>query len=119
LLAGVPVIASNVGGIPEVVMDDVTGKLVPVRSPGVVAHAVIEVLANLEHYRGLGETGRRLVGRMFDVERTGREVYQIYRHILQSSARPREFNSRDYVRQLAPLPETISLNEVTAESTVV
>ena len=97
LLAGVPVIASAVGGIPEVIMDGLTGKLVPVRSPKALANAVIEVLGDLETHRGLAATGQSLVQQMFDVKRTGHEIAEIYRHILHGSARLSEFDSREYV----------------------
>ncbi len=100
LLAGVPVIASAVGGIPEVVMDGLTGKLVPVRSPKALANAVIEVLGDLDAHRGLAATGQSLVQHMFDVKRTGHEIAEIYRHILHGSARPAEFDSREYVANL-------------------
>ncbi len=100
LLAGVPVIASAVGGIPEVVMDGLTGKLVQVRSPKALANAVIEVLGDLETHRGLAATGQALVQHMFDVKRTGHEIAEIYRHILDGNSRPAEFDSRQYVTGL-------------------
>ena len=119
LLAGVPVVASNVGGIPELVMDGVTGKLVPPRQPEALAQAVVGVMADLQHYRDLAETGSRLVRHMFDVERTGREVYAIYRHILQGSDRPREFNSQEHVRQLSIASQAVPLEEANAWPAVV
>ena len=100
LLAGVPVIASAVGGIPEVVMDGITGKLVPARSPRVLARAVTEVLADPEPHRSLAAKGRVLVKHMFDVKRTGLEVADIYRYILHGSDRPSDFDSRAYVEGL-------------------
>ena len=100
LLAGVPVIASAVGGIPEVVMDGVTGKLVPARSPKALARAVTEVLADPEPHRRQAAKGRRLVKHMFDVERTGREIAEIYQHILHGSTRPSDFDSVTYTERL-------------------
>jgi len=108
LLAGVPVVASSVGGIPEVVIEGVTGRLVPVRSPKVLAHVIQEVLAHLDHYRQLALNGRALVKHMFDVNRTGREVYEVYRHILRGAVRPWDFDSQAYVRRLASAPEARS-----------
>lgn len=101
LLAGVPVVAASVGGIPEVVMEGVTGRLVPVRSPQALARVVQEVLVNLDHHRQLALTGRALVKHMFDVNRTGREVYEVYRNILHGAVRPWEFDSRTYLRRFA------------------
>jgi glycosyltransferase involved in cell wall biosynthesis len=100
LLAGVPVVAGAVGGIPELVIEGVTGRLVPVRSPKMLAETVLEVLAKPEHHRAMAATGRALVKEMFDFERTGQEIYQIYRHILKGSGRPVEFDSRAYLRRI-------------------
>lgn len=100
LLAGVPVIASAVGGIPEVVMNGITGTLVPPRSPKKLADAVLKVLDDPEPHRRLAATGRTLVKHMFDVERTGCEVAAVYRHIISGAPRPAEFDSREFVRDL-------------------
>ena len=105
LLAGVPVVASSVGGIPEVVIEGVTGRLVPVHSPKTLARVVLEVLADLDRHRQMALTGRALVKNMFDVNRTGREVYGVYRHILHGAVRPWEFDSRAYIRHLTSAPE--------------
>ena len=109
LLAGVPVVASSVGGIPEVVIEGVTGRLVPVHSPNALARYVLEVLADLDHHRQMALTGRTLVKHMFDVNRTGLEVYDVYRHILHGAVPPREFDSREYVRRLTSEPRPVPL----------
>jgi glycosyltransferase involved in cell wall biosynthesis len=119
LLAGVPVIASNVGGIPEVVIEDITGRVVPVRSPKVLARAVTEVLANLDHHRALANTGRRLVQHMFDAQRTAREVYDIYRYILHGGQRPRDFNSLEFLRQAPSAPHISPLEAAGAWSAAI
>jgi glycosyltransferase involved in cell wall biosynthesis len=102
LLAAVPTIAGRVGGLPEVVIDGLTGKLVGIRDPQELARAVLNVLDEQEHYRGLARGGRELVGTMFNVQRTAREVFEIYGHVLDASyPRPREFDSMAYLRDLA------------------
>jgi glycosyltransferase involved in cell wall biosynthesis len=93
LLAGVPTIAGRVGALPEVVIDGVTGKTVPVRRPAELADAVLEVLENLDQFRAMARTGQKLVSRMFDVRRTAQEVYRIYHHLLDPSGpRPEAFD---------------------------
>lgn len=59
--AGVPVVASRVSGIPEVVVDGETGWLVPPEDPAALAGALAEVLADPEEARRRGEAGRRRV----------------------------------------------------------
>jgi glycosyltransferase involved in cell wall biosynthesis len=57
--AGVPVVASAVSGIPEVVVDGETGWLVPPEDPEALARALEEVLADPSEARRRGEAGRR------------------------------------------------------------
>jgi glycosyltransferase involved in cell wall biosynthesis len=94
LLAGVPTIAGLVGGLPELVIEGITGKTVPTRNPAALARAIDEVLSDLPRYRELAQAGRRLVRTMFDVSRTAGEIHAIYRHLLDPSCeRPTEFQS--------------------------
>jgi glycosyltransferase involved in cell wall biosynthesis len=66
--AGVPVVASRVSGIPEVVEDGVTGWLVPPEDPRALAGALTEVLADPGEARRRGEAGRARVGERFRPE---------------------------------------------------
>jgi glycosyltransferase involved in cell wall biosynthesis len=61
MAAGVPVVASAVSGIPEVVVDGETGWLVPPEEPRALRQALEEVLARPEEARRRGEAGRRRV----------------------------------------------------------
>ncbi len=65
MAAGVPVVASRVSGIPEVVVDGVTGWLVPPEDPAALALALAEVLADPAAARRRGEAGRRRVEERF------------------------------------------------------
>ena len=58
---GVPVVASAVSGIPEVVVDGETGWLVPPEDPEALAGALEEVLADAPEARRRGEAGRRRI----------------------------------------------------------
>jgi glycosyltransferase involved in cell wall biosynthesis len=94
LLAGVPTIAGNVGGLPEVVQRGLTGELVPTRSPQLLAEAVFKLLDHYEEFRRMAEQGRQLANAMFDSERCSNEVLAIYRHLLFKESRPPAFDSR-------------------------
>src|ERR1700688_665203 len=48
LLSGVPTIAGQVGGLPEVVQEAITGRLVPTRDPQLLAQAVLDVLDRVD-----------------------------------------------------------------------
>jgi glycosyltransferase involved in cell wall biosynthesis len=58
---GVPVVASAVSGIPEVVVDGETGWLVPPEDPAALAGALEEVLADAPEARRRGEAGRQRI----------------------------------------------------------
>jgi glycosyltransferase involved in cell wall biosynthesis len=97
LQAGVPVIASRVGGLPEVVFEGVTGQLV---SPGNVqelATAISNALNQLEVMRQGADRGAALVTTMFDATRTAKEVANIYGHIARAEPRPEFFDSSAFV----------------------
>ena len=63
--AGVPVVASRVSGIPEVVLDGETGWLVPPEDPAALAAALGAALAEPEEARRRGEAGRRRLDEKF------------------------------------------------------
>jgi glycosyltransferase involved in cell wall biosynthesis len=65
MAAGVPVVASAVSGIPEVVVDGETGWLVPPENPKALAAALDEVLTGPAEARRRGEAGRRRVDERF------------------------------------------------------
>jgi glycosyltransferase involved in cell wall biosynthesis len=98
LMAKVPTIAGRVGGLPEVVHDGVTGKLVPIRRPDLLAEAILDVLERQPQYKSMAERGCQLVKAMFDSQRCGDEVLAIYRHILSHDARPDEFSSEQFLQ---------------------
>lgn len=75
--AGLPVVATAVGGTPEVVVAE-CGRLVPARDPGAIAAALRELAADADLRRRLGEAGRARVESTFSLDRmiaTYRDVY--------------------------------------------
>jgi glycosyltransferase involved in cell wall biosynthesis len=101
LLCGVPTIAGEVGGLPEVVQRARTGETVPVRRPDLLAKSILDVFDHYEEYKCMADRGRRLAAVMFDPERCGKEILSVYRHILLGEPRPEEFDSESFVNSLA------------------
>lgn len=64
---GVPVVATNVGGLNDAIQDGVTGLLVP-PDPQALAAAVVQLAADKELRKRLGAEGRRLVAATFTTE---------------------------------------------------
>jgi len=79
---GLPVVATAVGGNPEVVRNGETGHLVPPRDPTALADCVISLLRNPEERRRLGNAGRERVIRHFAVGDTARQYLDVYRRSL-------------------------------------
>ena len=69
MAAQLPVIATRVGGIPDLIVEGVTGRLIPPRDPGALAGALAELAADPARARELGEAGFRRASRTFSLER--------------------------------------------------
>jgi glycosyltransferase involved in cell wall biosynthesis len=73
-----PVVASNVGGIPEMVEDGVTGLLVPPREPVPLADAIVRLLTDHPFADTLGRAGHDLAHERFCVEVMVRAICDLY-----------------------------------------
>ena len=69
ILLGVPVVATAVGGMPELVEDAVTGRLVPPRDPPALAAALRQVLASESLRKTFADEGKESLRRRFSTER--------------------------------------------------
>lgn len=78
---GVPVIATAVGGLPEVVQDGRTGYLVPPRDEEALADAIMRVFSDREASREMGRNGRDLAQTAFSWERIAGETAKMYRSL--------------------------------------
>lgn len=79
-----PVVASDAGGIPDIVRDGETGLLVPPDDPDALARAIERLRRDPEAARALGLRGREWVTRQFGWERITDSLESLYR----SLARP-------------------------------
>lgn len=81
---GVPVVGTDVGGVPETMQDGVTGLLVPPHNPEALAVALETLLANPALRRQMGDAGRALIRGygLFTPERTADQVERVYAHWL-------------------------------------
>jgi glycosyltransferase involved in cell wall biosynthesis len=86
LLAGVPTIATNVGGFPDLVTNGETGWLVPPRDPATLARAILDALADPARAHRMAREGQRRARRLLDVRENAREIKGIYEGILARRA---------------------------------
>lgn len=82
MAAGLPVVATAVGGTPEVVADGVTGILVPPRDPDALAEAIVCLLRDPDLRCKMGQMGRERVAQWFTVERMVEQTERIYERLL-------------------------------------
>jgi N-acetyl-alpha-D-glucosaminyl L-malate synthase BshA len=82
LASGVPVVATNVGGLPEVVRHAETGWLVPVADPPALAAAVLKLLADEPRRAAMGQAARADALARFRPEPVVARVEGLYREVL-------------------------------------
>jgi glycosyltransferase involved in cell wall biosynthesis len=81
MACGKAVVASAVGGIPEVVAAEETGLLVPARNPTALAAAVVRLLGDRPLADRFGAAGRTRVEQRFTAERMVQETLDVYRRL--------------------------------------
>lgn len=86
MAAGLPCVATRVGGIPEVVAEGETGLLVPAGDPEALAQAVLRLLRDPGLRRRMGRAGRRRVREHFSIERMTADVERMYEALLGGAA---------------------------------
>lgn len=80
--AGVPVVASAVGGVSEIVVDGTTGRLYPPESPETGAGLLAELLADAAGRRRLGAAARERIRAVFSPGRMAADYLAVYRSVL-------------------------------------
>lgn len=82
MASGVPIVASNIGGIPDVVDDGINGLLVPPKNPEKLAYAIIYLLNNEETRVHMGKKGREKV-QNYSWRMVAEETEKIYNEVLK------------------------------------
>jgi len=85
MAAGIPVVASRIYGIPELVEDGVTGSLVPPGSVDACARALEALIDDPGRCKRMGEKGRLRYEERFTIERSVSETAAVYRELLEGS----------------------------------
>lgn len=83
MAAGKPVVATNVGGIPEIVVHGETGILIPPRDPDALAIAIIDLLQNRLKAKDMGEAGRIRAGKRFSIYKMIEKTENLYQEFLK------------------------------------
>ncbi len=78
MAAGLPVISTPLGGIPEMVEQDVNGELVPERDPAAICAAIERLISDPERARRLGDRGRQIAQEKFSIATSARALIEIF-----------------------------------------
>jgi glycosyltransferase involved in cell wall biosynthesis len=88
MATGLPVVGTTVGGIPELVVDNVTGLLAPPRDAEALADCIDKLLSNPARERAMGEAGRLRAHEQFSCKNMVRLTAAIYENLCSSTPLP-------------------------------
>jgi len=80
--SGVPIVASKVGGIPEIVRDETNGYLIPVGDTARLLDRLDALLGNPKHAQEMGRAGRSIAQAEFSIPAMVAGNYQVYQSLL-------------------------------------
>jgi glycosyltransferase involved in cell wall biosynthesis len=80
-----PVVATNVGGIPEIIKNDVHGKLVETKNPKQLCEALRFYIENPENAEKTGAQNKKYVAETFSWTKTAAETELLYKSLLPQS----------------------------------
>jgi glycosyltransferase involved in cell wall biosynthesis len=89
MAAGVPIVASRVATIPEVVVDGATGLLVPAGDEVALAEALARLANDPPAAQRMGEAGRQRLRRHFSIDKMVGDTELLYRELLEDRVSPR------------------------------
>jgi starch synthase len=79
------VVATRVGGVPEAVIDGITGLLVPPGQPKALAQAISRLIVDPALAESMGAAGRKRAETMFDAEAAAERTVAVYTEVLISA----------------------------------
>jgi glycosyltransferase involved in cell wall biosynthesis len=82
MASGVPVLATRTGGIPEIVAEGETGRLVPPADPVAMAQSLDDLLSDANLPRTMGGAGRRRVEKLFSIQAVMGKIEALYEKVL-------------------------------------
>lgn len=78
MASGVPVIATDVGGVKEQVIQGHTGYVVPAENASALEEALVRLLSNESLRHEMGEKGREMARKLFSTDRMVQKIFQAY-----------------------------------------
>jgi glycosyltransferase involved in cell wall biosynthesis len=79
MAAGLPVVATQVGGIPDIVKQDETGYIIPSDDAGALGDVLEQLVTNTSKRIAMGQASRDEAGRRFDARKNARQLFEFVR----------------------------------------
>jgi glycosyltransferase involved in cell wall biosynthesis len=77
-----PVVATNCGGIPEIIQDGKTGRLVAPADPAALAEGIVDMLTGVEAAKSMGLEGQSLVRKSFSIDAMVEKNIEVYKQVM-------------------------------------
>ncbi|HET6423515.1 MAG TPA: glycosyltransferase [Planctomycetaceae bacterium] len=87
MAVGLPVVATSVGGNPEIVVDGKTGRLAPAADPAALAGAIIALCDAKAEWAAMGRAGCERAAEHFDIHRMARDYEELYETLIEKRRR--------------------------------
>lgn len=87
LAMGKPTVGTNVGGIPELIVDGVTGYLIPPADPNILAEKILALLNDPAKAAAMGKAGRSLIKERFSCKIMLKRLEALYQKVLNEKAK--------------------------------
>jgi Glycosyltransferase len=88
MVAGLPMIVTDVGGNSETVNDHVTGLIVPPKNPQQLGEAILKLSGDRTLREKMGQAGKRRIGNQFSLDRCVEQYVAFYLGLLSDPGRP-------------------------------
>ncbi len=85
MAAGLPVVSTPIAGVPEMIVNDASGFLVPPGDPAALANALERIIGDKPLAQHFGEHGRERASEIFSVEATARSLRELFERLSQSA----------------------------------
>lgn len=89
---GIPVVASRVGGIPDVVRDGYNGYLIEPGDVDALVDRLKRILEDTEKAQNMGMAGRELVAAHYDSRHLARRIFEVYQDLIGHCSQKADFN---------------------------
>jgi glycosyltransferase involved in cell wall biosynthesis len=84
MASGVPVVASRIGGVDEIIVDGQTGILFTPGDPRALSKALVTLIKDKQRAKEMGAAGKRLVMEKFQLKTTVQQINNLYYQLLHN-----------------------------------